>query len=82
MGISDFIKAFWWLMLIVVIGLVVGFNYLFKNNKQFHYQVHYLLLQMPIFGKLLQKVGNCPNDAHIIITVQQFGAHFTSTVNR
>ena len=57
MGLSDFIKAFWWLMLIVVVGLVVGFNYLFKNNKQFHYQVHYLLLRMPIFGKLLQKAA-------------------------
>ena len=44
-------------MLIVVIGLVVGLNYLFKNNKQFHYQVHYLLLRMPIFGKLLQKAA-------------------------
>ncbi|WP_186668543.1 type II secretion system F family protein [Sporosarcina sp. BP05] len=57
MGLSDFIKAFWWLMLIIVVGLVVGFNYLFKNNKQFHYQVHYLLLRMPIFGKLLQKAA-------------------------
>jgi len=57
MAISDFIKGFWWLLLIIVVGVVVSFNYLFKHNQQFHYQVHYLLLRMPIFGKLLQKAA-------------------------
>ena len=57
MGLSDFIKGFWWLLLIIVVGIIVTFNYLFKHNQQFHYQVHYLLLRMPIFGKLLQKAA-------------------------
>jgi type IV pilus assembly protein PilC len=55
MAISDFIQGFWWLLLILILIAVFGFNYLFKNNKSFHYQVHYSLLKMPIFGKLLQK---------------------------
>ncbi|MFJ7933523.1 type II secretion system F family protein [Sporosarcina sp. NPDC096371] len=57
MKISDLLKAFWWLLLIVVVGLVIGFNYLFKQHKSFHYRVHYTLLRMPIFGKLLQKAA-------------------------
>ena len=55
MAISEFVQGFWWLLLLLILIAVVGFNYLFKNNKSFHYQVHYFLLKMPIFGKLLQK---------------------------
>lgn len=57
MGISEFIQGFWWLLLILAVAVVVTFNYLFKNNEQFHYQVHYFLLRMPVFGKLLQKAA-------------------------
>jgi type IV pilus assembly protein PilC len=55
MAISDFIQGFWWLLLVLILIVVFGFNYLFKNNKSFHYQVHYFMLKMPIFGKLFQK---------------------------
>ena len=55
MGISEFVQGFWWLLILLPLIAVFGFNYLFKNNKSFHYQVHYFLLKMPIFGKLLQK---------------------------
>ncbi len=55
MAISEFVQGFWWLLILLMLIVVVGFNYLFKNNKSFHYQVHYFLLKMPIFGKLLQK---------------------------
>lgn len=54
-AMSDFMASFWWLILLMVIGLVVGFNMLFKNNKQFNYAVYYAMLKMPMFGPLFQK---------------------------
>ena len=53
--LSDFLLQFWWLVILVVLGVVFGFMYLFKNNKQFNYMVHYLLLKIPGFGPLFQK---------------------------
>jgi len=55
MGLSDLIRSFWWVLLVIVLVAVFGFNYLYKNNKQFHYSTHYFLLKMPVFGSLLQK---------------------------
>ena len=52
---SNFMTNYWWLLLAIVIGIVVVFQYLFKNNKQFNYAVHYALLKMPAFGPLFQK---------------------------
>ncbi|MCZ2259821.1 type II secretion system F family protein [Sporosarcina sp. G11-34] len=57
MAISDWIRGFWWIMVIATLVTVFGFHYLFKNNKEFHYRTHYFLLKMPIFGKLLQKAA-------------------------
>ncbi|MDS9471336.1 type II secretion system F family protein [Sporosarcina pasteurii] len=55
LGISDFLQGFWWIFLLFGIGVPVIFNLMYKRNTQFHYQVHYILLKLPIFGPLLQK---------------------------
>ncbi|KGR84830.1 type II secretion system F family protein [Lysinibacillus odysseyi] len=55
--ISDWLLRFWWLLLLIIIGAVIGFNSLYRNNKRFHYLVHYFLLRVPIFGPLLQKTA-------------------------
>ncbi|WP_342472807.1 type II secretion system F family protein [Metasolibacillus sp. FSL H7-0170] len=54
---SAWLQKFWWLVLLVVIVAIAVFAYLFKNNKQFHFTVHYMLLKMPLFGPLLQKTA-------------------------
>ncbi|RHW39487.1 type II secretion system F family protein [Lysinibacillus yapensis] len=54
-AISGWLQKFWWVVLLLVIALVVGFQLLYKGNKEFNYAVHYALLRMPIFGPLLQK---------------------------
>lgn len=56
-ALSAWMTKFWWLIILAIIGAVVGFQFLFKNNKQFNYTVHYLLLRMPAFGPLLQKTA-------------------------
>lgn len=53
--LSDFLLQFWWLVILVVFGVIFGFMFLFKNNKQFNYTVHYMLLKIPGFGPLFQK---------------------------
>ncbi|MBD8038245.1 type II secretion system F family protein [Solibacillus sp. A46] len=56
-ALGEWLRQFWWLPIgAVVIGVVV-FQHLYRNNEQFHYTVHYMLLKMPIFGPLLQKTA-------------------------
>lgn len=52
---SDWLKAYWWMMFILIAVVVIGFSYFYKKNSQFNYGVHYALLKMPVFGTLLQK---------------------------
>lgn len=54
-SMSKFMQQFWWLLLAIVIGVIVAFQYFFKNNKQFNYAVHYAMLKAPVFGPLFQK---------------------------
>lgn len=56
LGASNFMQSFWWLVVLIVFGVVVLFIYLKKNPKSKYY-VDYFLLRMPIFGKLLQKAA-------------------------
>ncbi len=52
---SDFISAFWWLLIIIIIGLVFGIKITLKNpagKKIFDT----LILKIPIFGKLFQRI--------------------------
>lgn len=55
--VSDWLGSFWWLILALLIAVVIGFNSLYKKNKQFHYLVHYSILRLPVFGPLLQKTA-------------------------
>ncbi|MEK4128312.1 type II secretion system F family protein [Solibacillus sp. FSL W8-0474] len=56
-ALGEWLRQYWWLPIgAVVIGVVI-FQHLFRNNEQFHYAVHYMLLKMPIFGPLLQKTA-------------------------
>lgn len=54
-GISDWLVKFWYVIILALVFTVVGFNFFYKNNKDFHYSINVLLLRMPVFGQLLQK---------------------------
>lgn len=51
---SEFMQTYWWLIAIIFIVIGVFFMYI-KSNKQTKYYLDYVLLRMPIFGKMLQK---------------------------
>lgn len=54
-GISDWLIEFWYIVILALILTIVGFNFFYKNNKDFHYMVNVALLRMPVFGQLFQK---------------------------
>lgn len=54
-GISDWLIEFWYIVILALVLSIVGFNFFYKNNKDFHYTVNVGLLRMPVFGQLLQK---------------------------
>lgn len=55
LAFSHALKKFWWIFLLVIIMVTGTFIYLYKNNKRFHFYTHYVLLKLPIFGKVFQK---------------------------
>lgn len=54
LGASDFMQVYWWLIVLMFIGLFVGIM-VFKSNKQTKYYWDYFVLRIPVFGKLMQK---------------------------
>jgi len=54
-GISDWLIAYWYIAVGILILSVLLFRFFYKNNKQFHYNVNYALLRLPVFGILMQK---------------------------
>lgn len=54
MGISDYLQNYWWLNLIIVVGLVVGVGLYYRTNSGRHV-IDRLLLRVPVFGPLIQK---------------------------
>ncbi|MFY3792777.1 type II secretion system F family protein [Ureibacillus sp. MALMAid1270] len=55
LAVSNFLQDFWWIVIGFVVVVSVVFQFLYKNNKEFNYTVHYALLRIPVFGQLLQK---------------------------
>lgn len=55
LGFSNALKAYWWIFLVIGSAIIGAFLYLFQKNTKFNFYVHYFLLKMPIFGKVLQK---------------------------
>ena len=52
---SDFLVGFWWLLGLVVIGIVVGINIATRTSQGRHYW-DYFKLKLPVFGKLFQHI--------------------------
>jgi len=55
-NISNFFVAYWWLMLLTAIGVVMGIKVYYKT-PQGHMKIDALLLRMPVIGDLLRKVA-------------------------
>ncbi|MGM1047381.1 MAG: type II secretion system F family protein [Bacillota bacterium] len=54
LAISDWVQAFWWLMLLIFAGIVIGIMLILQKPSSKYY-FDYAILKVPIFGKLVQK---------------------------
>lgn len=55
MGISDFMVAYGWIVIVIMIGSVVAFVQWYKRSFDLQKRIDALLLKMPIFGNIVEK---------------------------
>lgn len=54
-GTSEFLISYWWLIIIVIIGLAVGFKFYISSSAG-REQFDFIKLKLPIIGKLVQRI--------------------------
>ena len=69
---SDFVQAYWWVILATPIVIVVSLNILARSSADFAYRVDYLKLRLPMFGPVLRKIS-LSRFAHFFATMFQSG---------
>lgn len=52
---SDFLKRFWWLVLIILGGSVFAFGYSYKKYTIFKREVDRWILKLPVFGLIIKE---------------------------
>jgi type IV pilus assembly protein PilC len=55
--LSEFVQAWWWVILLSIAGIVTGVGYANRTSRGFRRQRDILLLRLPIFGILLRKAA-------------------------
>lgn len=55
MGFSDFLIGYWWLLLIIVIGVAVGFVLLKKNSAEFSMKFAQFQMKIPLVGPIIRQ---------------------------
>jgi type IV pilus assembly protein PilC len=56
MGLSAFMQSFWWLFIVVVVGVVFGVKQIRKHPRG-RYYFDKMLLTLPVVGTLLRKIA-------------------------
>ncbi|MBU4257249.1 type II secretion system F family protein [Patescibacteria group bacterium] len=54
-GTSGFLQNYWWLLIIIIVGLIFGVRFLISTSQGRKY-LDILKLKLPVFGKLFQKI--------------------------
>lgn len=54
MGLSDFLRANWYILLGAVVGLIFAFRRYYKTQSG-HYRIDRMMLRMPILGSVIRK---------------------------
>lgn len=56
-SLSNFVQAWWWIILIIFVGAISTFSYFYRRRKSVRDGVDRLLLRLPIIGKILHKAS-------------------------
>lgn len=54
-NLSDFVRSYWWLILIAIVGIFTGLRYSIKTSEKVADQVDMLKLRVVIMGPLIKK---------------------------
>jgi type IV pilus assembly protein PilC len=54
-AISDFVVAWWWLVFLVIAGVITGAFVLYRRSTAFRVSFDRLLLKLPVVGPIVQK---------------------------
>ena len=55
MGVSDFLIADWYIIILIIGSIIVGYKLLIKYNENFAMSVNKFILKVPFIGTLLRK---------------------------
>jgi type IV pilus assembly protein PilC len=55
-NITDFLKTFWWLVLLIIFGIIAGAFAFFKNTKLGRHILDLFKIKVPLFGSLVRKL--------------------------
>ena len=55
MALSDFLIGYWWLLIIVVLGIVLGLRALKKANADFNMMWAKMMLKIPLVGPIIRQ---------------------------
>jgi type IV pilus assembly protein PilC len=57
LNMSEFFVAYWWIMLAVAVGTVIGTRYVYKRSTAMQRGVDRLILRLPVFGDVIRKAS-------------------------
>lgn len=57
LGVSDFVHAFWWLIILVIVAIVWAVRFMLRNNEGFRRGWDRMKLRLPIIGPLNVQVN-------------------------
>ncbi len=52
-GASDFLGAYWWMLILGLVVFIFAFRYMFKNIKSFRKTMQTALMHFPVIGKIV-----------------------------
>lgn len=55
-SVSDFMRDYWWLLLVIVAGMIFGIRAILQNERA-RRRFHRFLLRIPVVGRLVQGVN-------------------------
>ncbi len=55
MAISDFFVSYWWLMFLILGGVITAVTFLFKRSEAFRFGFDRLILRAPVIGEIIRK---------------------------
>jgi type IV pilus assembly protein PilC len=56
MGLSNFLKANWWLLVVITVGGIIGFKRYYKTPSG-RYRIDKIMLRMPVIGPVIRKAA-------------------------